>query len=104
MFIFEEPSTIIPTAILLSVIFFGIQLFLCGKARKTSVKLLPLYTVLLLGGFSLLIASGILGAGSGFLGNVQLIVAGILAVLVAAAALGMAIAWTIYRCRLKQKK
>lgn len=104
MAVFEEPITMVVAGIILSIAFFVIQLFLCFKARKASTKRIPLYVVLLMVGFILLICTGVLGTGSGVLGNVNLIVASILTVIVAISSLGIAVAWLIYKLKLKQGK
>lgn len=103
MKIFEEPITMLLAGFILAVAFFAIQLFLCFKAKRSSVKRIPLYIVLLIVGFALLICTRIFGTGSGFLGNANLIVAAILAIIVAIASIGIVFAWVVYKINKKHK-
>lgn len=96
MIIFDEPSTAPIVGLALAVIFFGIQLLLCFKAKRAVLRRLPLYVILVSVGFILLLCTGVFGTGSGFLGNVHLIVAAILGIVVGIAAVGVAAGWGVY--------
>lgn len=103
MIIFEEPSTAPIVGLVFAVVFFVIQLLLCFKAENPIIQRLPLYLILLCVGFILLICTGIFGTGSGFLGNIHLIVAMILGTVVGIAAVGVASAWMLYKIYQKIK-
>lgn len=102
--IFEEPITSFLVGGVLLGVEFVFQLFLCNKARKTSVKLIPSYGFLLLVGITLLTYLGAFGTGDGFLGNVNMLVAGILAIISLFALAGIVAAWIVYYCQLKRRR
>ena len=104
MIIFSEPKTAPIVGLILAVVFFAIQLLLCFKAKKPIIKRLPTYIILLFGMFILLICSGVFGEGSGFVGNIHLIVAAILAIVGGIAAIGILTAWIVYKIFIRKKK
>ena len=103
MIIFSEPKTAPIVGLILAVIFFVIQLLLCFKAKKTIIKRIPLYMILLFSAFVLLICMGLFGEGSGFLGNIHLMVAAILAIVGGVTALGILAAWIVYKLYTRKK-
>lgn len=100
--IFEEPRTAIVVGISLAVIFFVVQLWLCFRAEKTMVKLIPFFAIVLFGLLILLVGTGIMGEDSGFLGNIHLTVSAILAVVGGIALLGIVAAWIAYKAYTKK--
>lgn len=102
--IFEDPITAFWVGGVLLGVLFVFQLFLCNKARRTSVKLIPLYGLLLMVGIALLICLGVFGTGDGFLGNVNVLVAEILAIISMFSLVGIGAAWIVYFCRLKRRR
>lgn len=103
MIIFDEPKTIPIVGLALAMVFFAIQLLLCFKAKKPMIKRIPAYILLLLGVFILLICIGIFGEGGGFLGNIHLIVAAILAIVGGIASIGILVAWIVYKICMRNK-
>lgn len=93
--IFEEPRTAIVVGIILAFISFVVQLMLCFKAKKPMVKRIPLFIIVLFGLLILLIGTGIMGEGSGFLGNIHLMVSAILAIVDGIALIGIVVAWIV---------
>lgn len=104
MTIFNEPGTAPYIGIALAVVCFTIQLLFCFKAKKTSIRCIPVDIILAAWGILLLLCTGIFGTGSGFLGNANLIVAAILAIVVGIASLGNMAAWIVYKVSTKSKK
>lgn len=96
MMIFDEPSTAPLVGMALGALFFAVQLLLCFKVKRAVLRRLPLYMILVCAGFILLICTGVFGTGGGFIGNVHLIVAAILGIVVGIAAVGVAAAWAVY--------
>lgn len=96
MIIFEDPRTAPMVGLALAVVFFAVQLLLCFRAKRAVVRRLPLYLIFVSAGFILLLCTGLFGTGSGFLGNVHLIVAAILGIVVGIAAVGVAAGWAVY--------
>lgn len=103
MMIFEEPATAPFVGLALAVVFFAVQLLLCFKAKRTVIRMLPLYFILTCMGFILLLCTGVFGTGSGFLGNGHHIVAIILGIVVGIAGAGVAVAWVVYGVCQKRK-
>ncbi len=97
MIIFNEPKTAPIVGLVLAAAFFSIQLLLCFKAKKTIIKQIPLYMILLFSAFVLLICIGLFGEGSGFLGNIHLMIAAILAIVGGIASIGILAAWIVYK-------
>ena len=85
-----------------ALIFFAIQLALCFKAKKTGVKLIPVYFICLL--VVLAIASVIIGTSPESLMDLS----GLIAIVILCVALlfGVSIgaAWLIYRIRAKKDR
>ena len=84
------------TAMILGAIcisFFAAQLLLCFKTKRTAIKLIPAYLILLCALPAALLYAGVLGTG--FL-NAEQIVAALLAMGMGAATVGNAIAWAVY--------
>ena len=102
--IFEEPGTAIVLGIILAFIFFVVQLLLCFKAKKPMVKWIPLFIIVLFGLLILLIGTGVMGEGSGFLGNIHLMVSAIRAVVGGIALIGIVAAWIAYKAYTKKHK
>lgn len=88
----------------MAVVLFAIQLLLCFMAKKTVVKMIPSFFIALYAAFILLICTGIFGKGSGFVGDVQLIVAAILAIVLSVALIGIIAACIVYCIYAKAKK
>lgn len=88
----------------LLVVLFVFQLFLCKKARRTSVKLIPLYGLLLMVGFILLTCLDVFGTGNGFIGNINMLVAEILAVPTVLYLVGIVSTRIVYCCQLKRRR
>jgi len=104
MIIFSEPKTAPIVGLVLAVVFFTIQLLLCFKAKKPMIKRIPAYIILLFGVFVLLICIGVFGEGSGFLGNIHLIVAAILAIVGCIASIGILAAWIVYKIYIRRNR
>ncbi len=104
MNIFENPINAFLLGGVLLVVLFVFQLFLCKKARRTSVKLIPLYGLLLMVGVVLLTCLGVFGTGNGFIGNINILVAEILAIPAVFYLVGIVAAWIVYYCQLKRRK
>lgn len=104
MIIFAEPKTAPYFGLILSIVFFVIQLLLCFKVKNPLIKRIPIYFIIICGLFILLICTGIFGTGSGFMGNVHLIVAAIFAIVVGIALIGIVAAWIIYKICMRKKK
>lgn len=104
MIIFDEPKTAPYLGLILSIVFFVIQLLLCFKVKNPIMKRIPIYFIIICGLFILLICTGIFGTGSGFMGNVHLIVAAILAIVVGIALIGIVAAWIVYKICMRKKK
>lgn len=84
---------------------FAVQLLSCFKARKTAVKCIPVFILLAAWGSVLLVCTGIFGEGVGFLGNVHLMAAAILAIVLGIASLGNMVAWIVYKvCTYRKQK
>ncbi len=78
-------------------IIFIIQLALCFKAKKRWLRLLPLYIMLGFFAICALMALGAFGEWSGgFLGNMHILFAAILAIMGAITFLGITFAWLVY--------
>ena len=78
-------------------IIFIIQLALCFKAKKRWLRLLPLYIMLGFFAICILMALGAFGDwNGGFLGNMHILFAAILAIMGAIACLGITFAWLVY--------
>jgi len=104
MIIFNDPKTAPIVGLALAMVFFAIQLLLCFKVKRPIIKWIPIYVILLFWVFILLICIGIFGKGSGFLGNIHLIVAAILAIVGIIASLGILAAWIVYKFCMRNKK
>ncbi len=103
MIIFDEPGTAPYIGAAFALVCFAIQLLFCFKAKKPAVRRIPLYLILAAWGFILLLCTGIFGKGGGFLGNVHLMVAAILAIVLGIASLGNIAAWIVYKVCVKSK-
>lgn len=105
MIIFEEPKYLFVVGIILAVVFFGIQLLLCFKVRQTTVKLLPVYFILLCVLLCFMLFIGIFGSqSSGVIGNVNQLIALILAIVVGIALIGVVAAWITYMICMRIRK
>lgn len=104
MVIFDEPGTAPYIGVVLAILCFAIQLLCCFKAKKSAVRRIPVYIILAAWGFILLICTGIFGKDGGFLGNIHLVVAAILAIVLGIASLGNIAAWIVYKVYVKSKK
>ena len=104
MDIFENPINAFLLGGVLLIVLFVFQLFLCKKARKTSVKLIPLYGLLLMVGAVLLTCLGVFGTGDGVIGNINMLVAGILAIPAVFYSVGVVAAWIVYYCQFQLKR
>lgn len=100
--ILEEPSTAPVVGLLLAVVCFGVQLLLCHKAKRPAVQCIPVYILAGYGVLVLLIALGLVGEGSGFVGNVNGIAAAILGIVGGLAAVGILLAWVVYKRHLRK--
>lgn len=99
MIIFEEPKYLFVLGAVLAIAFFVIQLLICFKARKTTVKRIPLYFILVCCVLCAMLFMGIFGTGSGgsALGNVHQLVALILAIVAGISLIGVVAAWIVYK-------
>ena len=78
-------------------LFFGLQCLFCFKAKKTAVKLIPVYITLLGLLLCVLMYLGVFGNWSGgFIGNVNRIFAVVFGVIIIIAAIGETAAWVLY--------
>lgn len=100
--ILEEPSMAPAVGLLLAVVCFGVQLLLCHKAKRRAVQRIPVYFLAGYGVLVLLIALGLVGEGSGFLGNGNGLVAAILGIVGGIAAVGILLAWVVYKRHLRK--
>ncbi len=103
MFMFESELTLILYCLLSALAAGGIQFLLCRKAKGRFLVWLP--AGLLLAGwvFTLLTALGVFGTGSGFLGNLNLLAAAILAIILLPVTIGVVVGWLIWRIKAKAK-
>ena len=104
MIIFDEPGTAPYIGVVFAIVCFAIQLLLCFKVKKTSIRCIPVYIILVAWGFILLLCTGIFGTGSGFLGNVHLMVAAILTIVLGVVSIGNIAAWIVYKVYTKSKE
>lgn len=88
--------TITVFGIIGALLMFAIQLTFCCKAKRTAVKLIPVYFILLCALFTAAIYAGVFGYGSGFIAS-NSIVAMILVVVIGIALIGEVLAWVVYR-------
>ena len=78
-------------------VFFIIQIILCFRAKKRWLRLMPVYIMLIFFGLCALMAMGAFGNWSGgFLGNMHVLFASILAIMGAISCLGITFAWLVY--------
>ena len=77
----------------IGVLFFIAQLFLCYKAKRKTIKLIPVYFILFCALLAVFLTLGVFGTG--FL-NPQLILAFLLFIGIVAASIGSLLAWAIY--------
>ena len=94
--IFNEPKYAFVIGFCWAAFFFTVQLLLCFKVRKLSVKLIPVYFLSLCIIFCVTWYLGVFGTGDGFL-NANRIGAAILAIPVGIASIGDVIAWLVYK-------
>lgn len=105
MIIFDEPKYLFVVGIILAVVFFGIQLLLCFKVHQTTVKLLPVYFILLCVLLCFMLFIGVFGSQSGgVIGNVNQLIALILAIVVGIALIGVVAAWITYMICMRIRK
>ncbi len=96
MFVTSGELTPLSWGLIGALVFFIVQLLLCFKAKRKTVKLLPSYMILLGVLFSVLIYLGVFGAFSaGVLSGSELI-ALIFAFIAGIATVGMLSAWLVY--------
>ena len=93
---FSEPKYLFIIGLAGGILFLAIQLLFCFKARKTFVKLIPVYIIILGISFCFAIYCGIMGISSGFIGNANKIAALILAMVIGIICMGETVAWVIY--------
>jgi len=79
-----------------TLIFFAMQLVLCLKAKKSRTKRIPLYVLLCLALFCVLLGFGVFGSSSGSVLDGNKIAALALACIVGIAAIGEILAWAVY--------
>ena len=85
-----------------ALLFFALQL-LCLRSERRFVRLFPLGLILAASALALLIALGLFGRGSGFLGDVNKLVAIALLLLAGMAALGALAALLVKRFLCKRR-
>ena len=88
--------TIIVIGAIGALLFFGIQLTLCFKAKRLAVKCIPLYLVLLGGGYALALWTGLLGTYSAGAISGNQLAAYVCGIVVGIASSGIALAWIGY--------
>jgi small-conductance mechanosensitive channel len=93
---FNEPQYSFVIGLVCAILFFAIQILLCFKARKTVVKLIPVFFIFMGLILCLLLYSGIMGTGSGVIGNVNQIVALLFTIVIGIACIGDIAAWAVY--------
>lgn len=105
MVIFEEPVYSLIGGLVIACIFFAIQLSICLKELKTKVKLIPIYLIILCAALCTALYFGIFGTWSAsFLGNINQLIAGILAIVIGGACLGELLAWILYAIKKRSRK
>ena len=92
--------TLIAVGIIVAALFFAVQYFLCGKARRIGVKLIPVYFSLLILVLAALVMTG--DRGDPFIEDMRGVVA--LAILGFAVVCGISTgaAWMVYKARNKK--
>ena len=96
---------IIPLMAVLFLINFAVQSLLCFKAKKFTVKLIPVFVSAVLALLLALMFFGVFGEWSaGILGNGQELVAGFLLIILGFGFIGDIIAWVLWFACVKTKK
>ena len=80
----------------ISIVFMVTQLLFSFKAKRTVMKYVPVYIILLSFLFSLLLYFGVFVVGTGFL-NAERILAFLIGIGIGAALVGEALAWIVYK-------
>ena len=93
--------TIFAVGLLGTFLFFIVQLTLCIKAKKMSVKLIPVYIILFCGMPTIADLCGLLGY-RGFI-SMQGILAVVLAIIIGFALVGEAAAWIVYNVHKRKR-
>ncbi len=75
---------------------FVVQLVLCLRVRHRFLRHIPLWLMGAILGLAGLTATGIFGEGSGFVGNMHLLLAAVLAIVAAFGTIGVGSAWLLY--------
>ncbi|KIR03861.1 hypothetical protein P261_02676 [Lachnospiraceae bacterium TWA4] len=94
--IFSEPSNSWIVGCIFAVVLFVVQSVLCFKAEKKLFRRLPAYLIMVMMVFVAIVASGLLGKGTGPIGNVHIILATILLIVVGIASIGVIGGWIYY--------
>ena len=93
--LFADPVRVIPTSIVVFVLFVSIQLMLCVRSKRKTAKIIPLCFVFVLSLLDMLLALGVFGAESEGFVNVYVFMAMILAVPLSTMYIGIFVGWLI---------
>ena len=104
MIIFDDPRYAIIFGIVLFVLFFIIQLFLCFKVKSKNVKRIPVRISLFCVSLCVLLYLGVFGTSSGGLANTHQIGAIILLFVTGPPLVGSLLAWFVYKIWEKRGK
>ncbi len=88
--------TILVSGAMGALLFFAIQFILCFKAKRITVKCIPIYLALLGGAYCLALWAGLWGSYSAGAISGNQLAAYICGIVVGIASLGIVIAWILY--------
>ncbi len=79
------------------IVFLAVQLLCCFKAKKTAVKLIPVFAAAVLAALLIMMYLGVFGRWSaGFLGNLQEFIAGFRLIILGVGFAGDIAAWAVW--------